>query len=293
MDLRNRKILGLAALLFAHAAACRDCPRSAATLAAYDPMYGAEVAQNRRPSDAFANARYRKVSSERELNQIASLVAAATGTSLHGRLKVADSLQSPRSRQIAGTTGRALAQISGPPHSGVLTISREALDNFSANYVAFILGHEFAHQLDPRAQVASNLSVQEQEIYAEISGAEYAACAGFDLDDYLSVLDHGPDRNGFVAGFGLERANAVRAHFASRLRAPQSTQWRASAPGPKMPTKQVDTCQGKTADELMDWVFALPREGRSGSRSATWSRDAYGNVNCQSNYGEMSRGPVR
>ena len=108
---------------------------------------------------------------------------------------------------------RTRARVVNGPEGARILIDEASLWELPANQWAFIVGHEFAHLIDERAQKKSGKSKLEIEISADIIGSEFAIEAGFDLDAYMDIMFYGPDGRGRARDDMLIRAIKLDNYF--------------------------------------------------------------------------------
>jgi hypothetical protein len=143
--------------------------------------------------------RYRPPVGLWELDRVASMVAKATGYEIRGRLMLNDDPDGP------------LARVRGRAGQGEIQINPRAVQRIPPNSWAFIIGHEFAHQLEHIGQHGS--TTPERELQADIKGAEYAQAAGFDLAAHFGWMFSQPPHGSHSHGDWHARAEATARHF--------------------------------------------------------------------------------
>lgn len=143
--------------------------------------------------------RYRAPFDVWEIDRVASMVARATGAGPRGRTVVADDPRAP------------FAGIRGPVEDGEIIINPRAAREVPPNTWAFVVGHEFAHQIhrfEPRIGIDP-----ETEFTADLFGAEYAMQAGFDLAAHIAWVLSRPNHHGGAHGSPHARAERLGRHF--------------------------------------------------------------------------------
>lgn len=142
--------------------------------------------------------RYRPPMGLEEIDRVASMVARASGSEVRGRIQL-------------GTDPGPTCRVRGSADDGTIQVHPKAAQNIPPNSWAFIIGHEFAHQIHRFGPHGG--TSPEVELQADIYGAEYARKAGFDLSAHLGWMfsrrNHGSDSHGDWHG----RAEATARHF--------------------------------------------------------------------------------
>jgi hypothetical protein len=137
-----------------------------------------------------------------EIERVARRVARATGKPL--AIAVAEH---PTSRS-------PVASMYHRPDGGRILVNPRAAQRVPLNSWAFIFGHEFAHHVHRFGHRGH--TDPEQELRADILGAEYAMAAGYELVPYLRwMLDHSSSVTR-SHGSMQERAYAMARHFGVR-----------------------------------------------------------------------------
>lgn len=165
--------------------------------------------------------RYRAPFGVWELDRVASMVAKASGFVVRGKLRVADHQDCP------------LARIQGSASSGIITVHPVAARDVPPNSWAFIFGHEFAHQTDPRARSSSGHSNPECERWADIVGAEYAVRGGFDVAAYAAWILSRPESVSQTHGSRHGRAMVLIEHFRIPMEAVEMNRQRLARFSPR------------------------------------------------------------
>jgi len=157
-------------------------------------QHGAPDAHKRLP-----DPRYRPPVGLWEIDRVASMVGKATGNRIRGRLTLNDDPNGP------------LARVRGRAGQGEIQINPRAARRIPPNSWAFIIGHEFAHQLGHLG--THGATTPERELQADIKGAEYARAAGFDLPAHLGWMFSQPTHGSYSHGDWHARAEATARHF--------------------------------------------------------------------------------
>lgn len=134
-------------------------------------------------------------SSTEFLQELVSGLSSSNGLKFSGQIRLRD-LGSSRN---ATTNGRDIDLDIG------------AYNRFSKNTIAFIVGHELAHIFDSDAQRGSGKSTLDIETSADIIGAEYAICSGYDFERHINEISIGPNGGRPSAEF-QQRINRMRNH---------------------------------------------------------------------------------
>ena len=169
----------------------------------YPTGQGTPTSQTRLP-----DPRYRPALGIWEIDRVASMVAKATGQKIHGKIYVSNQPQAP------------FASVCGPVFEGKIVINPRAAVEVPPNSWAFVIAHEFAHQIYRFGD--ANRTDPEQEFKADVIGAGFAIQAGFDLAAHVAWVFMRPDggeathgsRHGrafrLAAQFGISRAEIER-----------------------------------------------------------------------------------
>lgn len=127
------------------------------------------------------------------------MVARATGAGAKGEV-VASS-----------EPGAPFASIRGPIDAGLITVNPRAAIEVPPNTWAFVIGHEFAHQVHRFGHREATNS--ELEFKADVIGAEYAIKAGFDLAAHVAWVLSRPANLSVSHGSNHDRALRLAGHF--------------------------------------------------------------------------------
>lgn len=151
------------------------------------------------PSRRLPDPRYRPPLGIWEIDRVASMVAKATGKHLQGTV------------QVANETNAPFASMRGTIQGGEIIINPRAAIEVPPNSWAFVIGHEFAHTIHRFGH--RHDTDPDQELRADIIGAEYAMNAGFDLPAHLAWILMRPDGGSASHGSRHDRALHLAAHF--------------------------------------------------------------------------------
>ena len=143
--------------------------------------------------------RYRRAFGLWEIDRVASMVVRATGEQLAGAVLVATDARAP------------FASMRGTIQGGEIIINPRAAAEVPPNSWAFVIGHEFAHAIHQFGHLHD--TSPEQELRADIIGAEYAMTAGFDLAAHLAWILMRSDGGSATHGSRHGRALQLAAHF--------------------------------------------------------------------------------
>jgi hypothetical protein len=134
-----------------------------------------------------------------EIDRVAQRVARATGKPL-----VVTVQENPESRS-------PVASMYHRVNGGRIVLNPRAARRIPLNAWAFIFGHEFAHHVHRFGNRGH--TDPEQELRADILGAEYAMAAGYELVPYLRWMLANSGAYTRSHGSMHERAFAVARHF--------------------------------------------------------------------------------
>ncbi|MEI8313130.1 MAG: hypothetical protein WCH98_20465 [Verrucomicrobiota bacterium] len=149
--------------------------------------------------ERLPDPRYRLPLGIWEIDRVASMVAKATGRKIRGKIYVSDQLQAP------------FASVCGPVIEGKIVVNPRAAVEVPPNSWAFVIGHEFAHQIYGFG--SRSTTDPEQEFRADKIGAGYAIQAGFDLAAHVAWVLLRPDGGDALHGSRHERAFRLAAQF--------------------------------------------------------------------------------
>lgn len=157
------------------------------------------TARYRAASPDSSDLRYRPATGIEEIKGIARTVAAQTGADIRGYIEFFDSISAPLSS----------TRITGP--RAEIRINPRAAAEIPANSWAFVMGHEFAHQVSsPKRHGGLN---PVEEMRADIAGAEYAVQAGFDVAAHIGWMLTLSNVDSPSHGSWHKRALRLAAHF--------------------------------------------------------------------------------
>jgi hypothetical protein len=112
---------------------------------------------------------------------------------------------------VADDPRAPFAGIRGPIDDGEIIINPRAAREVPPNTWAFVIGHEFAHQIHRFGPQGD--TNPEKEFTADLIGAEYAVKAGFDLAAHIAWVLAGPNHHPSPHGPPHSRAERLGRHF--------------------------------------------------------------------------------